>query len=60
MSDAVQYKGGFSASELKVWLNDAGLVNEQFFRNVENTKKGNDGMERKFTLMTTLAFKPEI
>ncbi|KAG2383213.1 hypothetical protein C9374_004550 [Naegleria lovaniensis] len=57
MTHEVQYKGGFSANEISEWLKEAGFVNAEFSRNITTTKKGNDGIERDFILMTTSAFK---
>jgi len=57
MKDEVQYKGGFSEKVLTNWLTENGFENAQFFRNVTVNKKGNDGIERDYVLMTTCAFK---
>ncbi|KAL9649976.1 hypothetical protein ABK040_014977 [Willaertia magna] len=57
MTHEVCYKGGFSESELRQWLHEAGFEKEEFHRNVTIQKKGNDDTMRDFTLMTTCAFK---
>nr|CAG4716397.1 unnamed protein product [Naegleria fowleri] len=57
MTHEVPYKGGFSSNEISQWLKEAHFVDEEFSRNVTTSKKGNDGIEREFILMTTSASK---